>query len=82
MHFSLLVQNSSKVSVKDRLGFSAKPAAPVEKVSVHYVQHYQFLFFSSSLSKCINVMCCNFTPPIRCFLHPWASQRLYTILLL
>ncbi len=31
--FSPLVQNPSKVSVKDRLGFTAKPAAAVEKVS-------------------------------------------------
>lgn len=30
--FLLPLQNPSKVSVKDRLGFSAKPAAPVEKV--------------------------------------------------
>ncbi|RVE74366.1 hypothetical protein OJAV_G00021410 [Oryzias javanicus] len=29
---SVASQNASKVSVKDRLGFSAKPAAPVEKV--------------------------------------------------
>lgn len=29
---SVASQNPSKVSVKDRLGFSAKPAAPVEKV--------------------------------------------------
>nr|XP_019935780.1 PREDICTED: RNA-binding protein 26 isoform X2 [Paralichthys olivaceus] len=29
---SVASQNSSKVSVKDRLGFSSKPAAPVEKV--------------------------------------------------
>lgn len=41
--FPLLVQNSSKVSVKDRLGFSAKPAVPVEKVSLHYAH---LLFFS------------------------------------
>lgn len=40
MHFAPLVQNPSKVSVKDRLGFSAKPAAPFEKVSVQ-----QCLFF-------------------------------------
>lgn len=33
--FPPLAQNPSKVSVKDRLGFSSKPAAPVEKVSVN-----------------------------------------------
>lgn len=38
--FPPLEQNSSKVSVKDRLGFAAKPAAPVEKVSVLTVQSY------------------------------------------
>lgn len=33
MHIVLLMQNSNKVSVKDRLGFSTKVASPVEKVS-------------------------------------------------
>lgn len=57
MHFAPLVQNPSKVSVKDRLGFSAKPAAPFEKVSDYCVQHCQYFsktglgFFSFKLYK-------------------------------
>lgn len=31
------VQNPTKLSVKDRLGFCTKPAAPIEKVSLHSV---------------------------------------------
>lgn len=33
LFFNPLVQNPSKASVKERLGFSTKPAAPVDKVS-------------------------------------------------
>lgn len=51
MHFfSPMVQNPSKVSVKDRLGFSSKPAASVEKVSVHFL--LEFLSFYFKLCKC------------------------------
>lgn len=33
LFFNPLIQNPSKASVKERLGFSTKPAAPVDKVS-------------------------------------------------
>uniref|UniRef100_A0A8C7YPV6 RNA binding motif protein 26 n=1 Tax=Oryzias sinensis TaxID=183150 RepID=A0A8C7YPV6_9TELE len=40
-------QNASKVSVKDRLGFSAKQAAPVEKVSSQSVKKKFIIFLRS-----------------------------------
>lgn len=52
MYF-LLLQNPSKVSVKDRLGFSAKPAAPVEKVSIHSLFRITDFRFESALIQIV-----------------------------
>lgn len=80
--FYPLVQNPSKMSVKERLGFSTKPAAPIEKVrfySLLTVTDFLLEFLSFQISQMIFVM--TFIFLYRCFRRLLASQRLCTILL-
>ena len=59
--FFLFMKNPSKVSVKERLGFSSKPAAPVEKVTLCS----EFLFLGGSvllLQIMWNPLCNNSSP--------------------
>lgn len=66
-------QNSSKVSVKDRLGFSAKPAASVEKVNVCFCSgETEALFLNRA-----NVANARFSSR-RCSPPPRASPRPFT----
>ena len=71
-------QNASKVSVKDRLGVFAKPATLVEKVKPYFIKSN---FKKNPLKLLKFYVPCLFLLS-RCFQHPWASPRLFTILLL
>lgn len=70
--FNPLVQNPSKASVKERLGFSTKPAAPVDKVSSALTS------LTSKRLSFKNLFFCFAT--FRCFPHRWALPRLCTTL--
>lgn len=66
--FNPLVQNPSKMSVKERLGFSAKLTAPVEKVRFYLLlTSSRFSFRISLLSYLTNDICYDFSFSLQVF---------------